>query len=161
MMLRYRTIAASPVRGASATWQVITDLVADTVATSATLSRTDAEQAMAVAAPVGRMLIAGGHLDRHPLILIAGMVHCEITTVSGTAALTAEENLNPIPGGAGAETFTIHVPTSDPLGAMVSAAVASHACLSDAAPATPESRTAASARPLIDLDALRKAVTER
>jgi hypothetical protein len=39
------------------------------------------------------MLLAGGHIDRHPLTLIAGLVHCEITTLSGTAALTAEENL--------------------------------------------------------------------
>jgi hypothetical protein len=160
-MLRYRTITASPLRGASATWQVISDLVADTVAASTALSRSDAEQAMATAAPVGRMLIAGGHLDRHPLILIAGLVHCEISTVSGTAALTAEENLNPVPGAADAETFTVHLPTPEPLAAAVSAAVAGHAHLSDTVPATPESRTAAGSAPLIDLDALRKAVTER
>jgi hypothetical protein len=28
--------------------------------------------------------------------LVAGGVHCEITTISGTAAVTAEENLNPV-----------------------------------------------------------------
>ena len=70
---------------------------------------------MAAAAPAGRMLIAGGHLDRHPLTLIAGLVHCEITTVSGTAALTAEENLNPVPGAAAAATFTIYLPSPEPL----------------------------------------------
>ena len=121
-------------RSASATWQVITDLVADTIATSASLSRAEAEQAMSAAAPAGRMLIAGGHLDHHPLVLVVGLVHCEITTVSGTAALTAEENLTPIPGAAGADTFTIYLPSPKPLEKEVAAAVAGHAHLSDAVP---------------------------
>jgi hypothetical protein len=159
-MLRYRTIAAAPVRSASATWQVITALVADTIATSATLTRSEAEQAMSGAAPAGRMLIAGGHLDQHPLTLITGLVHCEITTVSGTAALTAEENLNPVPGAAAAETFTIYLPSPDPLGPVVTAAVAGHARLSGATPPS-EPLTAASTEPIIDLGALRKAVTGR
>ena len=55
-MLRYRTVAAAPVRIASATWQIITDLVADTIAASGTLTRSDAVEAMAAAAPAGRML---------------------------------------------------------------------------------------------------------
>jgi hypothetical protein len=148
------------VRGASATWQVITDLVADTIATSASLSRSEAEQAMSVAASAGRMLVAGGHLDRHPLTLVAGLVYCEITTVSGADALTAEENLNPVPGAAGASAFIIYLPSPDPLGAAVSAAAAGHARLSDASPAA-QPQSAASSGPLIDLDVLRKAVTER
>ena len=160
-MQRYRTVAAAPQRSASATWQVITDLVADTIAASAALSRSDAEQAMAIAAPAGRMLIAGGHLDRHPLTLVAGQVHCEITTASGTAALTAEENLNPVPGAASATTYTLHLPAPDPLAAVVAAAVAGHPRLSDAAPSAPEARGAGGAGPLIDLGALRKAVTGR
>jgi hypothetical protein len=159
-MLRYRTIAAAPVRSASATWQIITSLVADTIATAAALSRSEAEQAMSAAAPAGRMLVAGGHLDRHPLTLIAGLVHCEITTASGTVALTAEENLNPVPGAADAETFTIYLPSPDPLGAVVSAAVAGHVRLSGATPPA-EPQAAASSAPLIDLAALRKAVTGR
>ena len=87
-------------------------------------------------------------------------MHCEITTVSGTAALTAEENLNPVPGAADAETFTIYLPSPDPLGPVVSAAVAGHARLSDATPPA-EPKAAASSAPLIDLEALRKAVTGR
>jgi hypothetical protein len=160
LMLRYRTIAAAPVRSAPATWQVITSLVADTIAASAALSVSEAKQAMSVAAPAGRMLIAGGHLDRHPLTLVAGLVHCEIATVSGSAALTLEENLSLVPGAADAETFTIYLPSPDPLGPVVAAAAAGHSRLSDAAPpAAP--KTAASSAPLIDLDALRKAVTGR
>lgn len=159
-MLRYRSIAASPVRSASVTWQVITGLVADTIAVSAALRGSEAEQAMSVAASAGRMLIAGGHLDRHPLTLVAGLLHCEITTVSGTAALTLEENLNPVPGAAGAETFTIYLPSPDPLGPVVSAAIAAHSRLSEATPPA-ELKTADSSAPLIDLDALRKVVTGR
>jgi hypothetical protein len=159
-MLRSRTIAASPVRSASATWQAVTGLVADTIATSAALSRSEAEQAMSVAAPAGRMLIAGGHLDQHPLTLVAGLVHCQISTVSGTAALTAEENLNPVLGAAAAETFTIYLPSPDPLGSVVSAAVAGHGRLSDAIPPA-DAKTTASSSLLIDPDALRKAVTGR
>lgn len=159
-MLRHRTVAASPVRGASATWQTITELVADTIDTSDSLSRAEAQQAMSVAAPAGRMLIAGGHLDHHPLVLVAGLVHCEITTVSGVAALTTEENLNPIPGAATANTFTVYLPSPEPLAQEVAAAVASHARLSGAVP-VPESPTASRPGPLVDLDALRKAVTER
>jgi hypothetical protein len=159
-MLRHRSIAASPMRSAAATWQVITALVADTIATSTLLSRAEAQQAMSVAAPVGRMLIAGGHLDRYPLILVAGLVHCEITTVSGTAALATEENLNPIPGATVAESFTVYLPSPEPLESEVAAAAASHARLSDAMP-VPESTMASHSEPLVDLNAPRKAVTER
>jgi hypothetical protein len=159
-MLRHRTVAASPVRSASAAWRVITDLVADTIATSASLSRAEAQQAMSVAAPAGRMLIAGGHLDRHPLVLVAGLVHCEITTVSGASALATEENLNPIPGATTAEAFTVYLPGPEPLESVIGAAVAGHARLSDAVP-VPESSTASSSEPLVDLNALRKAVAER
>src|SRR5690349_20490381 len=102
-LLRSRTIAAAPLRSASGTWQVISDLVADTIAVSASCTRDHAAAAMAVAAPAGRMLVAGAHLDRLPLVLVAGLVHCEISTVSGTAALRAEENLNAIPGAATAD----------------------------------------------------------
>lgn len=161
-MLRSRSIAAAPVRSASATWQVITDLIADTVAVSATCTRDDAEAAMRVAAPAGRMLIAGGHLDRLPIVLIAGTVHCEITTISGSPALNAEENLNIIPGAAAATTFTIHLPSPDPLAAVIADAVAGHSRLSASAPPVPQQQNAAQAgAALIDIDALRKAATSR
>lgn len=159
-MLRHRTIAAAPLRSASATWRVITDLVADTIAKSSALSREEAEQAMSAAAAAGRMLIAGGHLDRHPITLSAGAVHCEITTVSGTAALTAEENLNPIPGAANADSFTIYLPAPDPLQGLVAETVAGHDRLSGSKPPAPRSE-AGKAGPLIDTAALRQAVAER
>ena len=111
---------------------------------------------MSAAAGAGRMLIAGGHLDEQPLVLVAGDLHCEIKTVSGTAAFTVEENLNPIPGAASAASFTIHLPSPVPLADVVSDAVAKHPRLSDA---VPTARTASTApTPLVDLGALRNAV---
>jgi hypothetical protein len=157
---RTRQVAASPVRSASGTWSVIADLVADTLAQSSALSRDEAVQVMSVAEAVGRVLIAAGHLHKHPITLVAGSVHCEITTVSGTTALTLDENLNPVPGAAGADDFTIHLPSPAPLQEQVKAAADRHARLSDAAPPAPETKAATSG-PLIDREALRRAATQR
>lgn len=159
-MRRTRQVAASPVRSASGTWAVIADLLADTMAPSSALSRDKAVQAMSAAEEVGRMLIAAGHLHKHPITLVAGKVHCEITTVSGTEALTLEENLNPVPGAAGADDFMIHLPSPAPLQEQVKAAVNKHARLSDAVPPAAETK-AANSGPLIDREALRRAVTQR
>ncbi|MEU0634721.1 hypothetical protein ABZ338_00700 [Streptomyces albidoflavus] len=139
---------------------MISDLVADTVAQSSVLSRDEAVQAMSAAKPVGRMLIAAGHLQQHPITLVIGKVHCEITTVSGTAALALEENLNPVPGAAGADAFTIHLPSPAPLQAQVKAVADGHTRLSDAVPPAPEAK-AASSGPLIDREALRRVVTQQ
>jgi hypothetical protein len=141
---------------------VISDLVADTVAVavSAACNRNEAEAAMQIAAPVGRMLIAGGHMDRMPLVLIAGSVHCEITTISGTAALRTEENLNVVPGAATAETFTVYLPAPKVLATVVAEAAAGHPRLSAGTPPKPD-QTMVKAATLVDLDALRKAVTGR
>jgi hypothetical protein len=111
-----------------------------------------------VAASAGRMLVAGGHLDRHPLTLIVGLVHCEITTTSGTDAMTAEEN--PQPGARRRERRDLHhLPAQPgPLAAVVSAAAAGHARLSSGTPPAEPQATASSA-PLIDVAALRKEVT--
>lgn len=109
-MKRHRDIAAAPQRSAAVTWQVIICLVADTLERSPRIDRAEVEAVMRAAAPVGRHLVAGGHLDRQPLTLVAEPVYCTITTVSGTAVLSLEENLNPIPGGASAETFMVYLP---------------------------------------------------
>lgn len=87
-------------------------------------------------------------------------MHCEITTVSGAAALTLEENLNPVPGAAGADDFRIYMPSVAPFQEQVKAAAGGHARLSDASPPVPEVRAAMSG-PLIDREALRRAVTQQ
>jgi len=106
------------------------------------------------------MLVAGGHLEGHPVTLVAGEVHCEITTVSGTAALTTEENRNPVPGAAGADSYTVYLPSPEPLQDLTKAAAAGHSCLSYASPPTAKARISNSG-PLIDHEALRQAVAER
>ncbi len=133
-MKRHRDVAAAPHRGASATWQVITQLVADSLERSSTIARSDVEAAMAAAAPVGRHLVAGGHLDRQPLTLVAAPMYCTIGTVSGTAALSLDENLDPIPGVATATQFVVYLPTPGPLARMVKDAAAGSPHLSAAPP---------------------------
>jgi hypothetical protein len=118
---RHRDISAAPRRSATGTWQAITDLIADTLDQSPHINRDEIESAMATAATVGLPLVAAGHLDQHPLTLVADPVHCAIRTISGTAALSFEENLKPIPGGGQANDFTLHLPTPNPLEDLVRA----------------------------------------
>lgn len=118
-MKRHRQIASSPQRSAGEAWQVITELAVDTLVRSPDIDRADVETTMAHAGGVGRMLIAGGHLKTDPLVLVGGELWLEITTVSGEAALTLEENLNPVPGGAGAKEWTLHLPACPPLTKLV------------------------------------------
>lgn len=118
-MQRHREIAASPERTAGETWQVITELITATLERSSTISRAAVEATMAGAGGVGRMLIAGGHLEADPVVVVAGDLWLEITTVSGDVALTLEENLNPVPGAASAEAWTVHLPSDGPLAKFV------------------------------------------
>lgn len=118
-MLRRRTIASSPVRPATDAWATIGTLVADTLDRSAVISRDAVEAVFETAAGLGRQLVAGGHLERHDLVVVAAPVHLAIRTVSGAAAITVEENLDPVPGGASATGWTVYLPTPDPLAQLV------------------------------------------
>lgn len=164
-MKRHRAIAAAPLRAAGDCWSVITSLVADSLTRSPCIEEGDVSAAMAAAAGAGRMLIAGGHLDDHPIVVVSGTMHLSITTISGDEALTLQENLNPVPGAASAETWTVHLPAADPLAAVVRSATASSAHLSaESPPADTEaaSRTDMKADHgpgLIDVAALRRRET--
>jgi hypothetical protein len=162
---RHRDIAAAPQRGAATTWEAITCLIADTLDRSASIDRAEVETAMRAAAPVGRHLVAGGHLDRQPLTLIAEPVYCTISTVSGTAALSLEENLNPIPGGGSAETFMIYLPAPAVMAQAVKDAAKTSPHLSaDVPPEPADEATAARTRAgvgMIDLDALAQRKAQR
>lgn len=118
-MQRHRDVAASPERSAGEAWDIITALVADTLERSVTIQRPLVEAAIGRADGIGRMLIAGGHLEQNPLVVVAGELWLEIRTVSGDDALTLEENLNPVPGAADAEDFMIFLPTPAPLATFV------------------------------------------
>lgn len=152
-MQRHREIAASPQRATAETWTTVATLIADTLQQSAAIERVDVEHTLEALDQVGRMLVAGGHLEQHPLTLVAAETVLEITTVSGTDALTLEENLRPVPGVAGAEDWTVHVPQVEPLAKLVRAAVKGHDHLSADTPAMlVEASTTASRG--VDLDAV-------
>lgn len=152
-MLRHRTVAAAPARSTSETWCAITDLIVDTLDRSAGLDRTSILASLAAGRAAGMMLIAGGHLEQHPLTLIADPVHLQITTVSGADALTLEENLGPVPGGVGADGWTLHLPTPDPVGSAITESVRGQAHLSATDPFSPVQQ-ASGTRTLINAAAL-------
>ncbi len=111
---------------------------------------------MRIAAQAGRMLIAAGHLESAPLILVAGDLRLEITTVSGDQAFSLEENLNPVPGGATATEWTVHLPSDGPLGTAVRDVVAASEHLSGDLPKTSSAKSSlAETDALVDEDALR------
>ncbi|MGH3950029.1 MAG: hypothetical protein ACRDSE_13040 [Pseudonocardiaceae bacterium] len=118
-MLRYRTIAGSPLRSATATWTTISTLVADTLDRSPVISRDAVEKVFETATGLGRQLVAGGHLEGHDLVVVAAPVHLAIRTASGAAAINLDENLNPVPGGASATEWMVYLPTPDPVGQTV------------------------------------------
>jgi len=156
-MQRRRTIACAPARGTSQAWEVLSDLLIDTLDRSAHIERADVEAALNGAGGVGRQLIAGGHLESKPITLVAEDLYLEITTVSGDEALTLEENLNPVPGGAPVREWTVHLPPCEPLAAHVEAAAATHDRLSADPPPAPSAATdAAATEAAVDHDALRR-----
>lgn len=154
-MQRRRQIAGSPERTTSGTAETVSELIRDSLARAEKLDLADVDDALAKARPAFLALIAGGHLDKNALVLVAGALHLSITTVTGDAALSLEENLAAVPGAASATEWTLYLPTPDPLGALVKEIANSHSCLSadepptDSADASEQASAAA-----LDLDAL-------
>lgn len=154
-MQRHRTIASAPRRTAPEVWQTVRGLVGDTLERSPFIERDDVNTALDALNGVVRMLISAGHLEGHPLVLIAGDLWLEITTVSGGSALNLEENLNPVPGGAGASDWTLYVPQVEPMAKLVRTTVKGHAHLSADEPTAP-SQSVAKTSSGVDLDALKR-----
>jgi hypothetical protein len=134
---RLRKIAAAPERGAGEVWKTITNLLADTLERSEQIERDEVERALQSAGGIGRQLVSGGHLRKTPLVLVAGDLWLEIEVCSGDAALTVEENLNPVPGTAGISSWTLHLPQAEPLAKLVRAAAKSDQHLSADPPKAP------------------------
>ena len=157
-MQRYRNIAAAPVRSASVAWRALEELVTNTLSSSQRVDASELADALAAAAPVGRLLIAGGHLDANPVVLVASPIHLSISTVSGNEALNEDDSAS-VPGGAGVEDWTLHLPTPDPLDSAVRAAASRHHRLSaEPAPAEAEKE---SARAGIDREAIARRLREK
>jgi hypothetical protein len=152
-MLRRRDIAASPTRRADEAWAAVVQLIVDTLERSETIDTADVLAALNVAGAVGPRLVGGRHLEQCPVVLVADPVRLSIYTVSGADAVSLEENLAPVPGGASASNWKVYIPAPEPLAIDVAAAVAGSAHLSaDPPPASVVKALAAS--DLIDLDAL-------
>ncbi len=154
-MQRHRTIASAPKRTAAEAWQAVCGLLGDTLERSSSIERDDVNAALEPLGGVARMLISAGHLERHPLVLVAGDLWLEVTTVSGGSALSLDENLNPVPGGASASNWTLYVPQVEPMAKLVRTTVKGHDHLSADEP-RPPSQSAAKASAGVDLDALER-----
>lgn len=161
-MQRHRLIAASPARTSADAWRTISELVADTLDRSPNVTRAEVDETMSGAARIGRMLVAGGHLEGAPVVLVAGELWLEIETVSGDGALTLEENLNPVPGGASASSWMVHLPTPQPLAHLVAQVADDDPHLSADEPSASSAiaEEAALAGSVLDDDALRRWVEE-
>jgi hypothetical protein len=151
-MLRRREVAAAPVRVATETVQVISELLRETLLRSDHVEVTEVNAALAAARPALLGLIAGAHLDNEPLVLVAPPVHLSISTVSGDQALALADTTD-VPGGAGIVQWTIYMPAADPIGAVVRTAAAGNDHLS-AEPA-PDESAAPTVGAILDEAALR------
>lgn len=160
-MLRHRVIAAAPTRPASEAWDTIVTLIADTLDRSPAIERSGVTSALAAAQPAGLMLIAGGHLERHPLTLVADPVHLEISTVSGADALREDENLEPVVGGASASAWVLHFPTPEPVGTAITAVVDGKPNVSVANPTPPATEAAKAVGPLVTAAGLEALTRDR
>lgn len=158
-MQRRRTIAGSPIRSASDAWRTAVSLISNT------LERSDAIDAGSVAVELacldglGPALVAGGHLQDKGLVLVDEGLHLTIVLPTADAALDIDENLNPVPGGAGAtKDWTLYVPDVEPLATALSDTAAKSSHVSLKTPPSEESKSSVTARSaLLDVAALQKA----
>jgi len=162
-MQRHRQVAAAPQRRASETWEAIGQLISATLDRSPHILASDVDQAMEHASTVGRALVAAGHLDKHAVVVVADPIYLSITTVSGMAATTLDEDLGPVPGGATATDWTIYLPAPEPVTESVRAAVSGASHLSaEEPPGESTSKSAASDHEnVLNLDALAQRAQER
>lgn len=156
-MERTRLIAAAPVRSASEAWQVVCTLIANTLERSSAISVGSVSKELAPLKGLGPALIAGGHLESKGLVLVDDGLHVTIRVLTADAALDVEENLSPIPGGAGAtDAWAVYLPPAGPLDSAIAAAVKHSRHLSVKLPHTSaraeKSETSTS---VIDINALR------
>jgi hypothetical protein len=86
--------------------------------------------------PAGLALVASGHLQKHPLTVVAEPLNLTITTVEGEEAFSAmdEENLSPVPGAATATTWKVYLPSPVGLSDLVAEVVAGSEHASAASP---------------------------
>lgn len=155
-MARRRDIAGSPVRTAGATWTAITELIAVTLGRSSAIEAEAVREALRTVAPAGHALVAGGHLDRARLTVVASPLYLTIGTVSGEGAFRAseEENLSPVPGAADAQAWNLYLPRPAGLGELLDEVADGIDHISTGSPPDEDEATRGRADALIDLKRL-------
>lgn len=151
-MLRRRAIAGSPVRNSTEAWSAAVNLIVDTLGRSPHLDEGPIRTELLATASIGPRLVAGGHLDSQPVVLVTENLHLSITITSGAEAFALEENLAAVPGGAAATDWTVHVPTPATLTDAISDAI--KGCDHLTTTSAPAISTKSAAVDLIDLEAL-------
>lgn len=157
-MQRRRQIAAAPTRTASEAWQVVTDLLSETLEPSPNVPDGSVAAELTALVGLGPAMVAGGHLEMDGLVLVDKGLHLTIKVLTGDKALEVEENLNPVPGGASAtDGWTLYLPTPAALAASISVAAKKSKHLStESPPADAPIQKEAASDELMDLNALRE-----
>jgi hypothetical protein len=140
------------VRNSVDAWATVVDLIVETLSRSPHLDEGQIRSELLATASIGPRLVAGGHLDSEPVVLMAENLHLSITITSGAEAFALEENLAAVPGGATATDWTVHLPTPTTLTDAILKAIEGCGHLT-VAPA-PTIVTKSAAVDLIDLEAL-------
>jgi hypothetical protein len=109
---RSRTIAAAPVRSASAAWAEVSRTLVETLEPAVAIDDSEVATEVGALTATGRKLIAGGHLAKDPLVLDAAPLRLEIRVVDGDRALTVEEKLGLVPGAATATDWQLTLPVA-------------------------------------------------
>lgn len=159
-MERKRAIAATPVRSASEAWRAAVSLVADTLERSSQVPEGSVATHLKPLDGLAPALIAGGHLERDGLVVTSQGLHLTIRLVTGEAAFSVAENLEPVPGGASADdSWMVYLPSVDHLATPLSVAAAKSDHISIDEPPASASKKADEARTgahALDLDAMRR-----
>ena len=155
-MKRLRTIAAAPVRSATAAWQVLKSVIVDTLQRSPAISEGSVDRELAVLDGIVPALIAGGHFEQKGFVLYDTSFHITFLVVTSDPALCAEENLKPIPGGASAtEDWVLYIPLTGTFDERMEAIAHSSSHLSVKQPPEPVTGRMKHESAEIDFDALR------
>lgn len=152
-MARHRDIAASPVRTAAETWDVIRDLIAATLGRSEHIDGELVRRVLDDAAPAGTALVAAGYTGGADITLVAAPLRLTIRTVGGSEAFKAhaDENLNPVPGAATAQDWTVYLPRPAGLSALVDDVIGGAEHLSSGPPPQEAQESTNSNSAVIDL----------
>lgn len=150
---RHRDIAGSPVRTATEIWNVISELIAVTLDRSDEIDADEVRRALDAGAPAGTALIAAGYACSADITVVADPLRLTIRTVSGTDAFRteADENLNPVPGAATAQGWTVYLPNPAGLGELIEDVVAGTEHLRIGPPPAEAARPATASAADIDL----------